>query len=211
MAFVDASEGKEIPIKVGMVGDTETGKTSLMVKYCENKFDEDYIMTIGVSYKEKVIPLGENKIILNVWDLGGQGDNVHMLPLVANDADALLFMFDLNRKQTLIGVKEWYKQARQFNANAPVFLVGTKFDLFAQTDQENLQTMTKLAKKFAKAMKAPLIFVSSKAAINVNKLFKVILGRLLETDVGVEELTAVGEPILMYKDKYENATKEADD
>eukprot|EP00475_Leptophrys_vorax_P014926 TRINITY_DN21185_c0_g1_i2.p3 TRINITY_DN21185_c0_g1~~TRINITY_DN21185_c0_g1_i2.p3 ORF type:complete len:134 (-),score=55.42 TRINITY_DN21185_c0_g1_i2:75-476(-) len=131
-----------------------------------------------------------------------------MLPLVANDAEALLFIFDLNRKQTLIGVKEWYKQARQHNSTAPVFLVGTKFDLFANSDSETIQTMTKLAKKYAKAIKSPLIFVSSKAAINVNKLFKVILGRLLDTDVGVEEMQAAGEPILMYKDRYENATKD---
>jgi GTP-binding protein of the ras superfamily involved in termination of M-phase len=38
-----------------------------------------------------------------------------MLPLVANDADALLFMFDLTRKATLNSVKEWYRQARGFN------------------------------------------------------------------------------------------------
>jgi GTP-binding protein of the ras superfamily involved in termination of M-phase len=44
-AFDD--DAKEIPIKIGIVGDTETGKTSLMIKYVENKFDEDYIMTIG--------------------------------------------------------------------------------------------------------------------------------------------------------------------
>ncbi len=36
----------EVVIKVGMVGDSEVGKTSLMVKYVENKFDEDYICTL---------------------------------------------------------------------------------------------------------------------------------------------------------------------
>jgi GTP-binding protein of the ras superfamily involved in termination of M-phase len=40
-------DGKnEVVIKVGMVGDSEVGKTSLMVKYVENKFDEDYICTL---------------------------------------------------------------------------------------------------------------------------------------------------------------------
>lgn len=38
-----------------------------------------------------------------------------MLPLVCNDAIALLFMFDLSRKTTLMSVKEWYRQARGFN------------------------------------------------------------------------------------------------
>lgn len=38
-----------------------------------------------------------------------------MLPLVSNDAVAILFMFDLTRKSTLNSVKEWYRQARGFN------------------------------------------------------------------------------------------------
>lgn len=38
-----------------------------------------------------------------------------MLPLVSNDAVAILFMFDLTRKATLNSIKEWYRQARGFN------------------------------------------------------------------------------------------------
>jgi GTPase SAR1 family protein len=40
---------------------------------------------------------------------------VNMLPLVCNDAVAILFMFDLSRKSTLNSIKEWYRQARGFN------------------------------------------------------------------------------------------------
>lgn len=43
-----------------------------------------------------------------------------MLPLVSNDAIAILFMFDLTRKQTLNSIKEWYRQARGFNKVGPV-------------------------------------------------------------------------------------------
>ena len=38
-----------VVIKVGMVGDSQIGKTSLMVKYVEGSFDEDYIQTLGAS------------------------------------------------------------------------------------------------------------------------------------------------------------------
>lgn len=38
-----------------------------------------------------------------------------MLPLVCNDAVAILFMFDLSRKATLTSVKEWYRQVRSIN------------------------------------------------------------------------------------------------
>ncbi len=153
-----------------------------------------------MSYKEKILNAGENKFILSVWDLGGQGDNVNMLPLVANDANAILFLFDLNRKQTLIGVKEWYRQARVYSGSAPAFLVGTKFDQFAASDPETISSMTKLAKKFAKAMKAPLVFVSAKDSINVNKLFKIILAKVFNSDCNVQEIKNTGEPLILYKD-----------
>ena len=40
---------KQVTVKVGMVGDSQVGKTSLMVKYVDGSFDEDYIQTLGTS------------------------------------------------------------------------------------------------------------------------------------------------------------------
>ncbi len=96
-----------VVVKVGMVGDATVGKTTLMVKYVENKFDEEYIMTLGVNFMEKTITLRNTEITFSIWDLGGQREFLSMLPLVCNDAIAILFMFDLSRKSTLNSVKEW--------------------------------------------------------------------------------------------------------
>lgn len=130
-----------VVLKVGMVGDSQIGKTSLMVKYVEGTFDEDYIQTLGewpiirvlglvlhsqlspsasgVNFMEKTISVRRTTITFSIWDLGGQREFVNMLPLVCNDAIALLFMFDLTRKSTLNSVKEWYRQARGFNKVSP--------------------------------------------------------------------------------------------
>lgn len=80
-----------------------------------------------------------------------------MLPLVSNDAVAILFMFDLTRKATLNSVKEWYRQARGFNKTAIPVLIGTKYDKFAALSREEQEEITKQAKRFAKAMHAPLV------------------------------------------------------
>ena len=64
---------------------------------------------------EKTISVRRTAITFSIWDLGGQREFVNMLPLVCNDAVAILFMFDLSRKSTLNSVKEWYRQARGFN------------------------------------------------------------------------------------------------
>ncbi|CAG8711292.1 13757_t:CDS:2, partial [Acaulospora colombiana] len=115
--FADAFRPRvsSVVVKVGMVGDSQIGKTSLMVKYVEGSFDEDYIQTLGVNFMEKTISVRRTTITFSIWDLGGQREFVNMLPLVCNDAVAILFMFDLSRKSTLNSVKEWYRQARGFN------------------------------------------------------------------------------------------------
>merc|ERR1711862_617278 len=148
--------------------------------YVEGTFDEDYIQTLGVNFMEKTIAIRGNEITFSIWDLGGQREFVNMLPLVCNDAVAILFMFDLSRKSTLNSVKEWYRQVRGFNKSAIPFLVGTKWDLFAQQSEEEREEVAKQAHKFAKAMKASLIFCSTSHAINVQKIFKIVLSKAFD-------------------------------
>jgi GTP-binding protein of the ras superfamily involved in termination of M-phase len=133
-----------------MVGDSQIGKTSLMVKYVEGSFDDSYVQTLGmyifrrsrlppllffcsvpsadkyghagVNFMEKTISVRRTTITFSIWDLGGQREFVNMLPLVCNDAVAILFMFDLSRKSTLNSIKEWYRQARGFNKASLLFL-----------------------------------------------------------------------------------------
>lgn len=83
------------------VGDAQIGKTSLMVKYVEGKFDSDYIETLGVNFMEKSITLKNAQVTFSIWDLGGEREFINMLPLVCNDALVILFMFDLSKRATL--------------------------------------------------------------------------------------------------------------
>lgn len=113
---------------------------------------------------EKTISIRNTEITFSIWDLGGQREFVNMLPLVCNDAVAILFMFDLSRKSTLNSIKEWYRQARGFNKvsmplrhtplrlskltmggdqTAIPFLVGTKYDTFAMFAKEEQEEITK--------------------------------------------------------------------
>ncbi|KCV69331.1 septum-promoting GTP-binding protein 1 [Fonticula alba] len=193
-----AEKKNSVVLKIGMVGDSQIGKTSLMVKYVEGSFDEDYIQTLGVNFMEKTVQVRNTEITFSIWDLGGQREFVNMLPLVCSEAVVLLFLFDLSRKSTLNSVKEWYHQARGFNKNAIPFLIGTKFDQFAQFPLEEQEEITNQARKFAKAMRAPLIFCSSARSINVQKLFKIVLSRVFDLKCTIEIISEIGSPILEY-------------
>jgi GTP-binding protein of the ras superfamily involved in termination of M-phase len=193
-----SGKNNSVVVKVGIVGDSQIGKTSLMVKYVEGTFDEDYIQTLGVNFMEKTISIRGTEITFSIWDLGGQREFVNMLPLVCNDAVAILFMFDLSRKSTLNSIKEWYRQARGFNKTAIPFLIGTKFDIFAQMPRDDQEEISRQAKKFAHAMKAPLIFCSTSHSINVQKIFKIVLSKAFDLQCTIPRITKIGEPLLEY-------------
>ncbi|KAK7749617.1 Ras GTPase tem1 [Cytospora paraplurivora] len=199
-ADASAANGRNhVVIKVGMVGDAQIGKTSLMVKYVEGSWDEDYIQTLGVNFMEKTISIRNTEITFSIWDLGGQREFVNMLPLVCNDAVAILFMFDLTRKSTLNSIKEWYRQGRGFNKTAIPILVGTKYDHFVNFPREDQEEISNQARRFAKAMRAALIFSSTSHSINVQKIFKIVLSKAFDLKCTIPEIENVGEPLLLYQ------------
>lgn len=59
--------------------------------------------------------------------------------------------------------------------------------------------MTLQARRFAKAMKAPLIFCSASHAINIHKIFKVVLAKVFDLKCTVQQITEVGDPIIEYE------------
>ncbi|KKF93843.1 Septum-promoting GTP-binding protein 1 [Ceratocystis platani] len=198
-AAAEQARRDHVVIKVGMVGDAQIGKTSLMVKYVEGSWDEDYIQTLGVNFMEKTISIRNTEITFSIWDLGGQREFVNMLPLVCNDAVAILFMFDLTRKSTLNSIKEWYRQGRGFNKTAIPILVGTKYDHFVNFPREEQEEISNQARRFAKAMRAALIFSSTSHSINVQKIFKIVLSKAFDLKCTIPEIENVGEPLLLYQ------------
>jgi len=192
------AQTERMQVKVGLIGDAQIGKTSLMVRYCDGSFDEDYIQTLGVNFLEKTIAIRNTELTFSIWDLGGQREFINMLPIVCNEATAIIFMFDLTRKATLNSVRNWYRQARGFNKTAVPLLVGTKFDLFYEMSDDEQFEISEQAKKYAKAMRAPLVFCSTSQGINIAKIFKIIIGKAFDLRLKMPELIQNGEPLVIY-------------
>jgi len=193
------SAKKHAVVKVGMLGDPAVGKTSLSNKYIEGEFKQDYIQTLGVLPQEKTVDLKNTSITFSVFDLGGDEQFLNMLPVVCNDAVALLFVFDLTRISTLANLRKWYTQARVLNKTAHALLVGTKFDVFNEMKDEDKDEISKQAIKVANAMKAPLIFCSSSIGINVQNIFKICISKVFHVPVKIKEITKIGDPLIIFE------------
>jgi GTP-binding protein of the ras superfamily involved in termination of M-phase len=89
--------------------------------------------------------------------------------------------------------------AHQPLQTAHAFLIGTKYDIYTTLPVEEIEEIDKLARKYAKAMKAPLIFSSASNSINVQKMFKIVLSKVFDLKSTVAEIDRIGEPLLIFQ------------
>ena len=134
-------EYNKIVFKIITIGDSYVGKTSIIRRYIDNIF-ENFQNTIGISKFEKEITLkNKEKIYLSLTDTSGQERYQSLNRQYVRNVDAVLFVFDLNKKETFKNIKNWIKF---FNDNfqgehdIPKYLIGNKKDLKKDIDEEDI-------------------------------------------------------------------------
>ncbi|CCE61845.1 hypothetical protein TPHA_0B01720 [Tetrapisispora phaffii CBS 4417] len=189
----------QVEIQVGLIGDAQVGKTSLMVKYVQNIFNEEYTQTLGVNFLKRTVSVRSTDIVFSLLDLGGQKEFINMLPIATVGSAAIVFLFDLTRPETLNSIKNWYRQANGLNEMAIPILVGTKYDLFINLDKEHQDSISRLSMEIAQVMDSPLVFCSTSKSINVQKIFKIALSKIFNLTLTIPEINEIGDPLLIYK------------
>ncbi|XWS34279.1 hypothetical protein CRYUN_Cryun21dG0027200 [Craigia yunnanensis] len=194
--YHDHKDSDLVPLKISLLGDPETGKTSFLMKYVGDEKDEqEDIQEKGLNLMDKTFFVRGARIFYSIWEVDG-GDKSDHIPLACKDSLAILFMFDLTSRCTLNNVISWYQEARKWNQTAIPILIGTKFDDFIQLPIDLQWTIASQARAYAKALNATLFFSSATYNINVNKIFKFITAKLFDMPWTVERNLTIGEPII---------------
>lgn len=119
--------------KVIAVGDGSVGKTSITIRFCEGKFSQEYLMTIGANFgvKQNTVSFGEeNKDIkLQIWDTGGQERFSPIRELYYKGALGALVVFDVTNRESFDHVPNWFREVRKNVSNIPLTLIGNKIDI----------------------------------------------------------------------------------
>jgi small GTP-binding protein len=163
--------------KICVLGDPGVGKTSLIRRFTENRFDEDFkgqkqifkADELYVSIVEKGLPRSD-VITLNIWDLV---DSVAMNQALINAKGALL-VCDMSDRGTLYPVEYWKNELFDKSGEVPVIVVGNKIDVISENGmtEDNLKGM-------AGKLKAPYMMTSAKTGKNVEELFYSLAKMLL--------------------------------
>ncbi|KAH7104222.1 ras-domain-containing protein [Auriculariales sp. MPI-PUGE-AT-0066] len=142
-------------IKLVIVGDSHTGKTSLRTQYITGRFSTGYRATLGADFYSKNVPHyrdANEQISLQIWDTAGQERFSSLSRAFFRGADAVLLVFDANTPSTLESLRRWWET---FCDYAPVpedeahkfctVFVGNKVDLLAATEAAGKPTVSEAA------------------------------------------------------------------
>jgi small GTP-binding protein len=165
--------------KICVVGDPTVGKTSLMLKYTEKKFNELYIPTVGVQVPIKQVPVKlrgiETLVDLNIWDIAGHVKFQKIRKIFYEGAQAILVLFDsTNQKSFDSGVNYWIGDIRNV-ANPYGILIGNKIDLEKERVISEDQGRSK-----AESFLVDYMETSAKTGEGVEDVFKLLTEKLLK-------------------------------
>ena len=136
----DKNKDKEEPFKIITIGDTQVGKTCILLRYIQNKFCENTIQTIGFDKNYRDLKLKNGKIIkICVIDTAGQEKYNSLNKNYVKNVDGVLFVFDLSNKTSFHNIKKWLDFFNENNTSLkmiPKYLIGNKKDLPREVDSD---------------------------------------------------------------------------
>ena len=145
-------------IKIIVAGESGVGKSSLITRYTENKFDDYFIATIGIDFFIKQRILGNKSYKLHIWDLAGQERFRSIVNTYYRNGEGILLMYDITNTKSFNMLENWLSHIRKYApTNAVILLIGTKLD------QNEQRTVTyEQAEIFAKNNDMVYVEISSK-------------------------------------------------
>ena len=163
--------------RICLFGDVCVGKTSLLTRYTDNQFQENYLPnTIGVDFK--VVTLKYKDIIakVHIWDTAGNERFKSISINYCRSSHGFLYVYDITKEETFKNLDKWIKFSNEnCNTNAINFLVGNKSDL-----EKNREVSKEKAEEFAKENDLVFLETSAKNNDNVQRLFEYFTYKLIE-------------------------------
>lgn len=150
-------------IKIILVGNSASGKTSLLLQYNDETVPETLCSTISVDFNVKTIEIDKKQYKLQIWDTTGQERFSSITDNFYRSLDGVILTFDVHTRASFEGLSKWLNKTREHAPNVPILLVGCQSD-----KPDTLDSITDFeANQFAQQNKL-LGYVETSAKNNIN-------------------------------------------
>ncbi len=164
-------------IKILTLGDTQVGKSSIVLRYTEDKFDDNQFSTIGIDYKTKYMKMDDSSVKVLIWDTAGQEKFRNIAKQYYKGANGVLLIYDICSRKTFERVEFWLKELKENNRIDELFicLVGNKSDL-----EDKREISIEEGEKYATDNNILFLEVSAKSGKGIIDLFKKVIKGALD-------------------------------
>jgi len=156
--------------KLVLLGDTQVGKSSTVIRFVKNEFDQYRYPTIGATFLTQSVHLHDYIVKFEIWDTAGQEKYRSLAPLYYRGANAALIVYDITNKDSFEHAKNWAEEVREREGSHVVIgLAGNKVDLEGRR-------MVEKSEADAFSRKAGFVFreTSAKTGEGILEIFKSI-------------------------------------
>jgi small GTP-binding protein len=178
--------------KVILCGDPGVGKTSILARYVDGQFNDDYNQTIGANFLIKEIELSKvidklditnpklKKDIKNkgfklyFWDLGGQHDKLFSNEYYFVQAVGAFVVYDVINRETFDNIDFWITKLNEFSGEIPFIIIGNKID-----KKDERAVLFEEAKEKASSYNVQYMETSAKSNENIDKAFESLSVQIL--------------------------------
>ena len=116
--------------KLIFLGDQNVGKSSILNRFLNDTFIEEYQATIGLDFQSKNVQIDNQDIHLLLYDTAGQEKFRSLIPMYTRDADIILLVYDITNKESFVNLSLWLKDLTNINFDeAIICIVANKIDL----------------------------------------------------------------------------------
>jgi small GTP-binding protein len=186
-----------LPCKVVLIGDSGTGKTSIIYRLIHNAFESQLRTTLGAGLSTYYTKFDNHQVKLNIWDTAGQENYRSLARIYFRDAQCVLIVYDLADDSTFKNVDYWIEELDQLSPESHFrVLVANKRDL------RNTRAVTEEAgRQHASMIRASYYEVSALSGEGVNALFSHVAEKFVkfldvrkvgEKDRGLEKANGGG-------------------
>ena len=164
-------------IKIMIIGESKTGKTSLISRYCNNEFYGAYLSTIGIDFQIKNIILNNKNIRLQIWDTAGEERYRNIAKNYFQSSDGFIIVYDISNSESFYKLDDWIEQIKN-NAQetSKMILFGNKSDM-----EDSRQVSKEEGEEYARKNNLSFFEVSAKEGTNVQEGFEFFVKEILNS------------------------------
>ncbi|PVU88928.1 hypothetical protein BB559_005318 [Furculomyces boomerangus] len=178
---------RQYQFKLVLLGESAVGKSSVVLRFVKDRFDEYKESTIGAAFLTKTIALENGDTVkFEIWDTAGQERYKSLAPMYYRNANCAVVVYDITQTTSFERAQSWIQELKkQADSNIIIALAGNKIDL---SDKRTVSTIE--GQNFAEENNLLFFETSAKESTKISDIFTQLANKLVESRAIVAEAAA---------------------